>query len=154
MFPIRDDNPTLRTPVITIALIAVNVLAWVLVQGLGSDTRLVASVCELGLIPGEITAQARERAVELAPGVLCVVDARPSWHTLVTSMFMHGSWMHIIGNMWFLWIFGNNVEDAMGRARFLAFYLLCGLAAAGAQIYSPTPRARCRWSARRAPSGA
>jgi membrane associated rhomboid family serine protease len=74
---------------------------------------------------------------------VCALDTAPSWHTLVTSMFMHGSWMHIIGNMWFLWIFGNNVEDSMGRGRFVVFYLLAGLAAAAMQIAtdpaSPVP---------------
>src|SRR5262245_23955042 len=122
MFPIRDDNPTLRTPVITIAIIAANVIAWVVVQGFGRDQALVASVCELGLVPGAITGRARTQAVELAPGILCALEVGPRWYTLVTSMFMHGSWIHILGNMWFLWIFGNNVEDAMGRARFLVFY--------------------------------
>lgn len=143
MFPIKDDNPTLRTPVVTIAIIALNALAWLVLQRAGTSPGLAASVCKLGVIPGEITGKAVEHAVELGPRMLCALDAGPSWHTLVTSMFMHGGWMHIIGNMWFLWIFGNNVEDSMGRVRFVLFYLLCGLAAAGAQIAadpsSPVP---------------
>ncbi len=143
MFPIRDDNPTLRTPVVTFALIALNGLAWLVLQGAGSDPGLAESVCTLGVIPGEITGQAAGRAVQLAPGVICAIDQTPGWHTLVTSMFMHGGWMHILGNMWFLWIFGNNVEDSMGRGRFVLFYLLAGLAAAGAQVMtdpaSPVP---------------
>jgi membrane associated rhomboid family serine protease len=65
-----------------------------------------------------------------------VVTADPAWHTLVTSMFMHGGWMHLLGNMWFLHVFGNNVEDSMGSARFVLFYLTCGLAAAALQILS------------------
>jgi membrane associated rhomboid family serine protease len=68
----------------------------------------------------------------------CVVDPAPSYVTLLTSMFMHGGWFHIIGNMWFLWIFGNNIEDAMGHAKFVIFYLIAGLGAAAAQIVVDT----------------
>src|SRR6478752_10889164 len=64
---------------------------------------------------------------------VCVITGERSWFTLLTSMFLHGGWFHLIGNMWFLWVFGNNVEDSMGRVRYLVFYLLCGLAAAGSQ---------------------
>jgi membrane associated rhomboid family serine protease len=70
----------------------------------------------------------------IGEGSVCVLGDSGSWHTAVTSMFMHGGWMHIVGNMWFLWIFGNNVEDAMGPWRFVVFYLLCGLAAAAIQV--------------------
>ncbi len=136
MIPIRDDTPTLRTPVVTVALIAINAVAWLLVQGAGSAEPLVRSICELGAIPGELTGRAAGRAAELGAGWTCRIDENPQWHTLITSMFLHGSWMHIIGNMWFLWIFGNNVEDSMGRVRFVVFYLLCGAAAVGAQIAS------------------
>ena len=76
-----------------------------------------------------------------------------SWYTPLTSMFMHGGWLHILGNMWFLWIFGNNVEDSMGHARFVVFYLLCGLAAAALQV-AADPRRPSRWSALRARSAA
>jgi membrane associated rhomboid family serine protease len=133
MFPIRDENPTLRTPVVTLGLIALNALAWVIVQGAGTHPGLAQSVCELGAIPGELTGRAVETVVRLGRGVSCRLD-EPAWYTLLTSMFLHGGWFHLIGNMWFLWVFGNNVEDSMGRFRFLAFYLLCGLAAVGAQI--------------------
>lgn len=136
MIPIRDENPTLETPVVTLVIIAANVLAWVLLQRAGAEPGLTASVCDLGLIPGELTGDAAGKAVKLGPQLYCQIGASPRWHTLVTSMFMHGSWMHIIGNMWFLWIFGNNVEDSMGRGRFVVFYLLSGLAAAAAQILS------------------
>ncbi len=143
MFPIRDENPTLRRPVATIAIVVVNVLVWLVVQGAGTEAALARSVCDLGVIPGELTGRAAGEATRLAPGLACVVDQQASWHTLVSSMFLHGSWFHLIGNMWFLWVFGNNVEDSMGRVRFVAFYLLCGLAAAGAQILidpaSPIP---------------
>jgi membrane associated rhomboid family serine protease len=143
MFPIRDENPTLRTPVVTFALIGLNVLAWLVLQRAGTDPGLAESVCSLGVIPGEITGEAAGKAVRLGPAAVCQIAAAPEWHTLLTSMFMHGSWMHIAGNMWFLWIFGNNVEDSMGRGRFVLFYVLGGLAAAAAQILtdpaSPVP---------------
>jgi membrane associated rhomboid family serine protease len=134
MFPIRDDNPHFLTPIVTYGLIAANVLAWALLQGFGTEPSLSRSVCQLGLTPGELLQLASPGArVPIAEGVVCVVTDMPSWFTPLTSMFMHGGWMHLIGNIWFLWIFGNNVEDSMGHARFLAFYLLCGLAAAAAQ---------------------
>jgi membrane associated rhomboid family serine protease len=74
----------------------------------------------------------------MGDGLVCVTDPGPQYLHVLTSMFLHGSWMHLLGNMWFLWIFGNNVEDSMGRGRFVAFYLLCGLAAALLQV-SITP---------------
>ena len=134
MFPLRDDNPHFLTPIVTYALIAANVLAWALLQGFGTEPALSRSVCELGLTPGELlqTAAAGAR-VPVSETAVCIVTDMPSWFTPLTSMFMHGSWMHLIGNMWFLWIFGNNVEDSMGHARFVVFYLLCGFAAAAAQ---------------------
>ena len=137
MFPIRDENPHFLTPVVTYALIAANVLSWALVQGLGSSEPLVRSVCELGLIPGELLQRLPPgTAFPLGPDSACVIQPHPAWYTVLTSMFLHGGWLHLIGNMWFLWIFGNNVEDSMGHARFLAFYLLSGLAAAALQIVS------------------
>jgi membrane associated rhomboid family serine protease len=72
----------------------------------------------------------------MGPNTFCVIGAGSAWYTPFTSMFMHGGWLHIIGNMWFLWIFGNNVEDSMGHVRFVVFYVLCGLAAAAAQTLS------------------
>jgi membrane associated rhomboid family serine protease len=135
MFPIRDDNPHFLTPVVTVAIVVVNAASWVLVQGLGTPDPLVRSICSLGLIPAELLGRAAPGTqVALGQGASCVLGAAPAWHTVVTSMFLHGGWLHLIGNMWFLWIFGNNVEDSMGHARFLVFYLLCGLAAAGLQV--------------------
>lgn len=144
MFPYRDDNPTLATPAVTFLLIALNVVAWVFVQGMGSDPMLSQSVCELGLIPGEVLGRLPAgTAVPLGPETACVIEGEGRWSTAVTSMFLHGGWFHLIGNMWFLWVFGNNVEDSQGHVRFLAFYLLCGLAAAAAQTLvnpsSPIP---------------
>ena len=133
MFPIRDDNPLLRTPIVTYGLIAVNVAAWVLVQGMGTEPRLIQSVCELGLIPGELLGRIPEGyTLPMSREMSCVIGP-PHWYTPLSSMFLHGGWLHLIGNMWFLWLFGNNVEDSMGHARYLVFYLLCGLAAASAQ---------------------
>ncbi len=136
MFPISDDNPTLRTPVVTYGLIALNVAVWVLVQGMGTEPKLIQSVCELGMIPGELF-QTLPAGTEVPAGrgVACVLGDSPTWWTPLTSMFLHGGWLHLIGNMWFLHIFGNNVEDSMGRARFFLFYILCGLVAAFTQAF-------------------
>lgn len=88
----------------------------------------------MGLVPGEITRTATlGEGIPLGNGLACVVD-REAVNTPVTSMFLHGGWGHLLGNALFLWVFGNNVEDSMGRFRFLVFYLLCGLAAAAAQV--------------------
>jgi membrane associated rhomboid family serine protease len=136
MFPYRDDNPTLATPVITVVLIAANVAVWILVQGMGQDPALARSVCELGLIPGEFLGRVVPgTSLPLSPGEVCVLGGDRHWYTPLTSMFLHGGWLHLIGNMWFLWVFGNNVEDSMGHVRYLAFYLLCGLAAAATQTF-------------------
>jgi membrane associated rhomboid family serine protease len=135
MIPYHDENETQRTAFVTLAIIAACTLMWLLVQGAGEELALAKSVCNLGLIPGELTGR-------LAPGtefpiseeLACVIDPGTQSSNLLTSMFLHGSWMHLIGNMWFLWLFGNNIEDSMTRPRFIAFYLLCGLAAAMLQV--------------------
>jgi membrane associated rhomboid family serine protease len=133
MFPIRDDNPTLGTPAITVVLIGLNVAAWILVQGMGAEPTLSQSVCELGLIPGELLGRIPVgQTLQMSQDLSCVIG-QPHWYTPLSSMFLHGGWLHLIGNMWFLWLFGNNVEDSMGHGRYLVFYLLCGLAAAAAQ---------------------
>ncbi len=135
MLPYRDENETVRTPVVTFAIIALNVLVWFMVQGAGTPERLAASVCNLGLIPGELTARATPGdGFDLGLGMRCLVDPGRAPQHIVTSMFLHGGWGHILGNMWFMWIFGNNVEDSMGRLRFVAFYLLSGVGAALAQV--------------------
>jgi membrane associated rhomboid family serine protease len=135
MFPYHDENKTQRTPYITLVLIALNVIAWLVVQGAGAALPLARSVCELGLIPGELTASvAPGTAFPMGGGLACLTDPGRQIHNLITSMFLHGSWMHLLGNMWFLWLFGNNIEDSMTRPRFLAFYLLAGLGAALAQV--------------------
>src|SRR6266536_1208503 len=139
MLPYKDENPTERPAVITVALIIANVLAFILVQGAGAQEPLARSVCDLGLIPGEILQTAKPGSgVARAPGMICMVDAVPKYWTVITSMFMHGGWFHLIGNMLFLWVFGNNIEDATGHGKFLIFYLLCGIAAAATQtLVSP-----------------
>jgi membrane associated rhomboid family serine protease len=135
MFPIRDDNPQVLKPYGVYALIALNGFVWVVVQGMGFDGRqLATSICQYGLIPAALLDPGSIRAaIPVGGGYVCAIGDG-AWFTPLTSMFMHGGWMHVIGNMWFLWIFGDNVEDVMGTPRFLVFYLLCGLAAAGLQI--------------------
>jgi membrane associated rhomboid family serine protease len=135
MFPYHDENQTQRTPVVTFVLIALNVLVWVLVQGAGATAPLARSVCELGLIPGELTASVPPGTrFPMGEGLVCLTDPGRQVQNVLTSMFLHGSWMHLLGNMWFLWLFGNNIEDAMTRFRFIVFYLLTGLGAALAQV--------------------
>ncbi|QSA96638.1 rhomboid family intramembrane serine protease [Methylococcus sp. EFPC2] len=134
LFPIRDVNPTVRRPVATLALIGLNVAAWIFVQGWGSGLPLAQSLCSYGLIPGELLDLASiGTVIPLSGDVGC--ELGEGWApSLITHMFLHAGWFHLIGNMWFLWVFGDNVEDAMGPGRFIAFYLLCGLAAAALQI--------------------
>jgi membrane associated rhomboid family serine protease len=144
MIPIGDENHTVRTPLMTYALLGGILASWFLVQGAGFDARaLTASVCNLGLVPGELTGRATlGTGIEVAEGMACVVDRDPiNLLTPLSSMFLHGGWAHLLGNCMFLWVFGNNVEDSMGRLRFLLFYVLCGLAAAAAQvaIYPSSP---------------
>jgi membrane associated rhomboid family serine protease len=144
MFPYRDDNPTLGTPAVTYLLIGLNVAVWVLVQGMGAEPYLSKSVCELGLIPGELLGRIPEgHTIPVSPTTACELGSESSWLTPLSSMFLHGGWFHLIGNMWFLWLFGNNVEDSMGHVRYLAFYLISGFAAAAAQTLvnpsSPIP---------------
>jgi membrane associated rhomboid family serine protease len=135
MLPYHDENETQRTPYVTMALIALNVLAWIFLQGAGSTVPLARAVCELGLIPGELTASvAPGTRFPMGDGLVCATDPGRQISHIITSMFLHGSWMHLLGNMWFLWLFGNNIEDSMTRPRFVAFYLLAGLAAAFAQV--------------------
>ena len=118
MLPLRDNVPTRTRPLVTWALILANVLVWVLYQ----LPDLQGSVDELAYHPCEVESS-------------CPTVGEDWPLTAFTSMFMHGSWAHLLGNMLFLWIFGNNVEDALGKLRFLAFYLLGGLAATAVQTF-------------------
>jgi membrane associated rhomboid family serine protease len=110
MIPLRDVIPSRTTPYVTIAIIALNALAWFF----------------------EISMPREDLSVFLQ--VWGIVPAAFIPSTLITAMFLHGSWSHVIGNMWYLWIFGDNVEDRLGHGRFVIFYLLCGIAAAFGQI--------------------
>ncbi|RKH38361.1 rhomboid family intramembrane serine protease [Corallococcus llansteffanensis] len=146
MIPISDDNPTLRTPVMTYLLLGTLALVWVFFQGAGFNVvALASSICDLGLVPGELTGRAPlGLAVPLGDNIACVVDNESiNRLTPLTSMFLHGSWGHLLGNVLFFWVFGNNIEDSMGRLRFLVFYLVCGLVAAAAHVAvdptSPVP---------------
>jgi membrane associated rhomboid family serine protease len=123
MIPLHDDNPTQIWPALTIAFIVICCLAffWQISQGEAGYPRIVYG---LGMIPVVLFAHA-----ELPPEVALVPPAA----TLLTSMFLHGGFMHLAGNMLYLWIFGNNVEDAMGHGRFAVFYVTCGVAAALSQ---------------------
>jgi len=137
VFPYRDENETQRTPFVTFALIAGTTYTWLAVQGGGAALPLAESVCNLGLIPGQLTLSLpAATAFDLGDDLACFIDPGRQTSSVVTSMFLHGSWMHLLGNMWFLWLFGNNIEDSMTRPRFIAFYLLCGLAAAMAQVWA------------------
>jgi membrane associated rhomboid family serine protease len=112
MFPLKDTEPTYSPPVVTIALIVVNLLVFLFEMSLGPRTRNLF-IETYGLVPDYF----RFRAI-------------------LTSMFLHGGWLHVLGNMWFLWIFGDNVEDLLGHAKFLLFYLMCGVAAALGQVFT------------------
>jgi membrane associated rhomboid family serine protease len=129
MIPLRDDNPSELRPVVTIALVALCTLAflWQLSHGRQGGEAVIYS---LGLIPSVLFG-----IHDLPPDLATI----PPTLTLLTSMFLHGGWLHLIGNMLYLWIFGDNVEDAMGHVRFIFFYVLCGVAAALAQAI-PDPQ--------------
>jgi rhomboid family protein len=146
LIPLKDDIPTRRFPVITVALIAINVLVYFLFEqglwelGATGNERVV----EFGAIPLEITHPGTE-CVGLAAGtqIQCGTGdfgsgQAPFWVTFFASMFLHGSLIHLGGNMLFLWIFGNNIEDSMGRLPFVAFYLIGGLVALGLHVLSDT----------------
>ncbi len=110
MIPLRDVIPSRTTPYITVTLIVLNGLAWFYELSVPEDL-LPVFLQTYGVVPAYFSAP-----------------------TLVTSMFLHGSWSHVIGNMWFLWIFGDNIEDRLGHGRFIVFYLFCGIGAAAGHI--------------------
>ena len=137
MFPLRDENPTEIFPLFTLLFIAANVAVWVWIQGAGMNAdALQQSVCAYGAIPSEITGSVEPLPEQLRRMGAGCPRGGLTWGALGTSMFLHGGWFHLIGNMWFLWIFGNNIEDSMGRLRFLLFYALTGLAASAGHILS------------------
>jgi membrane associated rhomboid family serine protease len=120
MIPLRDDNPSASKPAVTVALIAVVTLVFFWQLSVGPQLG-EAVIYTLGLIPGVLLGQHE------LPERLAIV---PPAATILTSMFLHAGWLHLLSNMLFLWIYGDNVEDAMGHARFLLFYVVCGIAAA------------------------
>jgi membrane associated rhomboid family serine protease len=140
MIPYRDENETQRPAYITIAIIVLNVVVWLFIEGAGMSLPLATAVCNYGLIPAELTeTRPPGTAFPMDRGLVCLTDPGRQPMNVLTSMFMHGSWMHLIGNMWFFWLFGNNIEDSMGHLRFIVFYLLCGLVAALLQVlFAPT----------------
>src|SRR5437868_7728545 len=122
-------------PLVTYALVALTLATFVLVERAGTPQALARAVCDSGLIPGELTgALPPGTRFPMGDGLVCLTDPGRQLGNVLTSMFLHGSWMHLLGNMWFLWLFGNNIEDSMGRARFVVFYLACGVAAALVQV--------------------
>lgn len=124
MIPLRDENPTVLLPLVTVTLIAAN--AAVFFYELSLDPRLLeAFIYKMGMVPASLL----DSRVPSAGG----------YYTVFSSMFLHGGWMHIIGNMLYLWIFGNNIEDSMGHLRFVFFYFLTGIAASAAHLaFNPT----------------
>jgi membrane associated rhomboid family serine protease len=142
VIPLKDDIPTRRFPIVTVILIAINVIVYfVFERGLWDLGELGNErVVEYGAIPIEITEPGTEcLSASGGTAIQCgsdgfATDQAPFFVTIFTSMFMHGSFIHLAGNMLFLWIFGNNIEDSMGRLTFVVFYLLGGLAALGLQV--------------------
>jgi membrane associated rhomboid family serine protease len=131
VIPLRDANPTRRRPWVTLTLIAANIAAFFLWEPIGGTQReqTVFFVCN-GAIPDEII------DIQPIPAVASLCGGKSVIVSLFTSMFLHGGFLHIAGNMLYLWVFGNNVEDRMGKPVFLLFYLAAGLAAAYAEAFS------------------
>ena len=135
MFPLKDNIPTLRFPIVTVTFIAVNVAVYFLWQrgglslGEPGGEHFTCNLYDNAVIPFEITHPGDQVG---AQG--CAAPTTPTWLTPFTAMFMHGGLLHLGGNMLFLWIFGNNVEDSMGRIRFIVFYAIGGLAATALQV--------------------
>ena len=148
MIPLTDNNPTRRFPIVCVIIIALNVLVFlydqfhpVLIETLVRDPYGAARVARdsmgelsfrYSLIPAYVTGMIEPGA----PQPLFPLALHPAWLTIFTSMFLHANWLHVGGNMLYVWIFGNNIEDALGKFRFALFYLLCGVGAAMAHILS------------------
>ena len=126
MFPLKDDNPVRIVPFVTWVLIALNVGVFLYQVSLGPELSRVF-VYKFGTIPDVVAGDSR-----LTANIAVI----PPFLSIFTSMFLHGGWLHLVGNMWFLWIFGNNIEEAMGRVRYLIFYLMSGALASFSHILS------------------
>ncbi len=128
MLPIGDDNSDRRiAPFVNYVLIAINVLVFIAFQGMGSNEQFTYA---FSTVPEEIT-----KGHDIATGLLQPTPI-PVYGTLITSMFMHGGWAHLLGNMLYLWIFGDNIENRLGHARYLIFYLLCGIIASLSHVFA------------------
>jgi membrane associated rhomboid family serine protease len=138
LIPIGDDNQGRRTtPVVVYTIVALNVIVFLFFQHAGLDESGQRFMYGYSAVPYEITHNEDLVRQVILPGVGPIPQApgpSPIWITILTSMFMHGGWMHIIGNLLYLWIFGDNIEDNFGHAKFLIFYLVAGVAASAAQI--------------------
>lgn len=134
MIPIKDYNPTRRFAILTFALLILNILVFIRDRMTGHYERVLVDTGHGAMAVNEFVGGLSER-LALVPARL-IAHPFLEWPTIFTSMFMHGNWLHIGSNMLFLWIFGNNIEDTLGRGRFLLFYFTCGLAAGIAQISS------------------
>jgi membrane associated rhomboid family serine protease len=134
--PLSDENPTEHPPVLTVGLILANVAAWFfeLSRASGGIDGVTLSVLDYGVIPSWLLHHMTDGTLVLGETAVRLHQEAPWPLTILTAMFMHGGWLHIIGNMWFLWIFGDNLEDRMGRFRFLVFYLVCGVIASMAHV--------------------
>ncbi len=138
MIPLRDDNPTSRRPVVTLALVAVCTAVFLL-QGAGSQA-LDPVTARFSMVPARVMGDAdlvlRIPSALGQSRITLPEAAVPEWLTLLSCIFLHGSWLHLIGNMWFLWIFGDNVEERFGRLKFLLFYLGAGALASLSHLLS------------------
>jgi membrane associated rhomboid family serine protease len=166
--PISAENPASRRPVVTLVLIAANVACWIFELFHG----VTLSALDFGVIPAWLLHGISDGPILLPYDVSGQLHQEVTWPlTVLTAMFVHGGWVHLIGNMWFLWLFGDNLEDRMGPGRYVIFYLLCGVLAAGTQVIAtpdsvapmvgasgaiagvlggyillyPTARVRCLW---------
>ncbi|MBI3910341.1 MAG: rhomboid family intramembrane serine protease [Armatimonadetes bacterium] len=138
MIPLRDENPTRSTAYVTYAIIAVNVVVFLLQLASPEVGGIDTLSARFGMVPAAVLQVPPHRETGLPPRLIMFVrteNYEPAWVTLFTAMFLHGGWLHVLGNMWFLAIFGNNIEDRLGPARFLIFYILAGLAAAAAHLF-------------------
>ena len=128
MMPIGDDNTgRTRTPFINYLLLAINVIVFIFAQGMGSNEAFLYS---FSTVPQEILTGTDLTTGPLGP------SPEPVYLTILTSMFMHGGWMHLLGNMLYLWVFGDNLENVMGHVKYLVFYLLCGIIASIAHVFA------------------
>jgi len=128
MIPLKDDNPTSSKPIITYCLIIICIFVF-LIELASPSYRTGEFFYSYGLIPSVLLGK-----LKLAPSMYVI----PAYLTIITSMFVHGGFMHLIGNMLYMWIFADNIEDSLGKVKFLIFYILCGIGAAMAQVFTDT----------------